>query len=398
MKILVDIRPLMDAQYSGVSEYVYRLLEAIFAIDQKNEYILFCNGLQDAKLPDFKKDNIKIIQTRIPNKVFNYLYLWPFGRPLFDKLVGPSTSLPSTSLGEIGTSEKVDIFFMPHLHLAAISPSVKSFLTVHDISFLVNKPWFSWRKNIWHWFVNVKKLTKRFDKIIAVSENTKRDLISFCHVAEDKIKVIYSGITKSFVKLDLHGPRFNIIRNKYRLHKPFILFLSTIEPRKNVIGLIKAFEILKKDNRHAGLQLVLAGGLGWKSEPIIKTIKSSLVKEDIIMLDYVESADRVVLYNLASVFAYPSFYEGFGFPPLEAMACGTPVVAAANSSLGEIVGDAGILVDPYNSKSIALGLKTILDNPELAQDLSLKGLEQAKKFTWEKAAEEYLAVFESLMK
>lgn len=380
MKILIDIRPLMDAQYSGVSEYVYRLLEAIFAIDQKNEYILFCNGLQDAKLPDFKKDNVKIVQTRIPNKVFNYLYLWPLGRPLFDKLVG----------------ESVDIFFMPHLHLAAYSKNIKSILTVHDLSFLVDRKWFSFRKNIWHWFVNVKKLTKRFDKIVAVSENTKRDLMAICNIAENKIKVIYSGISEKFTKLDIHDPKLNIIKNKYRLHKPFILFLSTIEPRKNIIGLIKAFEILKENNQYPNLQLVLAGGLGWKSEPIIKAIKSSLVQEDIIMLDYVDSADRPVLYNLALAFAYPSFYEGFGFPPLEAMACGTPVVASANSSLGEIVGDAGILVDPYNPESIALGLKTILDNKDLAEELSLRGLAQARKFNWQKAAQSYLELFEEL--
>lgn len=387
MKILVDIRPLMDAQYSGVSEYVYRLLEAIFVIDQKNEYILFCNGLQEARLPDFKKDNVKIVQTHIPNKVFNYLYLWPFGRPLFDKLV----AVPTGRQGE-----KVDIFFMPHLHLAAVSSNIKKVLTVHDLSFLINKKFFSCRKNIWHWFVNIKKLTNHFDKIVAVSENTKRDLMEIIKVPEDKIKVIYSGISKNFTKLDIHDPKLNITKNKYSLYKPFILFLSTIEPRKNIIGLVKAFEILKKNNQYKDLQLVLAGGIGWKAELIIKTIKSSLVKEDIIMLDYVEASDKPYLYSLAKVFVYPSFYEGFGFPPLEAMASGTPVVASANSSLGEIVGDAGILVDPYNPESIALGLKTILDNKDLATELSLRGLAQARKFSWQKTAEDYLNLFDEL--
>jgi glycosyltransferase involved in cell wall biosynthesis len=388
MKILIDIRPLMDEQYSGVSEYVIRLLEALFKIDEHNDYVLFCNGLHQAKLPEFKQANVKIVQTHIPNKIFNYVYLWFFGRPYFDRLVNPSTSL--------GKNEKVDIFFMPHLHFAAISSGVKSILTVHDISFLVNKKFFSWRKNVWHWFVNVKSLVKRFDKIVAVSENTKRDLMAICKVKEEKIKVIYSGILESFTRLDLNDPRVIKIKEKYNLAKPFILFLATIEPRKNIIGLVKAFEILKENNKYSDLQLVIAGGQGWKALPIIKAIKSSLVQEDIIMLDYVGALDRVGLYNLAKVFSFPSFYEGFGFPPLEAMACGTPVVTSANSSLGEIVGDAGILVDPFNPESIALGLKTILDSEDLAKELSLRGVARARKFNWENTAREYLNLFEEL--
>jgi len=383
MKILIDIRPLMDEKYSGVSEYVIRLLSALFEIDKTNQYILFCNALHNVaeRLPKFDQPNVKIVVTHIPNKIFNYVMLWPFGRPYFDKLV----------------KDKVDIFFMPHLHLAAISANVKSVLTIHDLSFLVNKQWFNWRKNIWHWFINVQRLTRRFDKVIAVSYNTKKDLVDLCKIDSTKISVIHSGIDSAFKKIAVADDQLQKVKAKYNLAKPFILFLATIEPRKNIEGLVKAFEILKVKGNYPDLKLVLVGARGWKSEPIIARINSSSFKDDIIELDYVDSADRPYIYNLASVFAYPSFYEGFGFPPLEAMACGVPVVASASSSLLEIVGDAGILVDPYNPAAIATGLETVLSDTVLAASLGIRGQERAKQFSWEKAAGEYLGVFEKLI-
>lgn len=382
MKILVDIRPLMDKKYSGVAEYTWRLLSALLNIDQANQYFLFCNSLHDIsqRLPNFKQPNVKVIITRWPNKIFNYFFLWPFRRPHFDKL----------------TKEKIDIFFMPHLHFVAWSKNVKSFLTIHDLSFLINKQWFSWRKNIWHKCVNVKTLVKRFNKIIAVSESTAQDLIALTKVESTKISIIYSGLDESFKLIDKSDPRLQAVRQKYNLIKPFILFLATIEPRKNVIGLIQAFELLKKKHQFQDLQLVLAGALGWKAKPIIKRLKDSIYKDDIILLNYIPAEVKPCLYNLAQVFAYPSFYEGFGFPPLEAMACGTPVVASANTSLVEIIGQAGILVEPYNPASLALALEQVLTDEQLAKTLITRGLEQVKKFSWEKTAREYLKLFEEM--
>ncbi|MCX6792500.1 MAG: glycosyltransferase family 1 protein [Candidatus Falkowbacteria bacterium] len=384
MKILIDIRPLMDEKYSGVSEYVIRLLSALFEIDKTNQYILFCNALHDVakRLPKFDQPNVKLVVTHIPNKVFNYLYLWPFARPLFDKLV----------------KEKIDIFFMPHLQFAAVSSDVKSVLTIHDLSFLINKHWFSWRKNVWHWFINVKELTHRFDQIVAVSNNTKQDLIDICKIEPSKITVIHSGIDNSFKPIHEADTQLQAVKTKYNLSSPFILFLATLEPRKNIEGLVKAFEILKASGRYQDLKLVLAGARGWKSEPIVERINQSSFKPDIVELDYVDSADRPYIYNLASVFAYPSFYEGFGFPPLEAMACGLPVVASASSSLLEIVGDAGILVDPYNADSIANALDTILSDTSLAANLALRGQERARQFSWNQSAQDYLKLFGEIVK
>ncbi len=379
MTILIDIRPLMDARYSGVSEYIFRLLNALFKIDDKNQYILLYNSFSQVRDPKFNFPNVKIIRKKIPNRILNYPLLWLLRRPRFDKWVG----------------EKVDIFFMPHINYMAVSKNVKTILAVHDISFLIEPRFFSWWKNLWHSFVMVKLLVRRFDKIVVFSEHTKRDLAALCKVNPEHISVIPSGIDQSFKVYDKNDPGIAAVATKYKLTKPFILFLSTLEPRKNVEGLVLAFNQLKE--KHQGdLELVLAGGRGWKSAPIFKLIKESPYKDDIKILDYVPENERAFLYSLAQVFAYPSFYEGFGFPPLEAMACGTPVVVAGVSSLPEVVGNAGILIDPYNPSSIALGLEQVLINNELAQDLREKGLIQAKQFNWENAAERYLRLFATI--
>jgi len=383
MTILVDIRPLTDQHYSGVPEYIFRLLTAMLERDQANKYIFLYNAYSDVskRLPDFSKyKNVTIVRRRFPNKIFNYPLLWFLKRPRFDKLV----------------EEKVDIFFMPHINFASVSSIVKSVVTVHDLSFLINPEFFSWRKNVWHWFINVKKIARRFDNIVAVSERTKQDLVEVCGAAPDKISVIYSGLDENLKPIIKEAQELSAVQEKYKLDKPFILFLSTLEPRKNVEGLVKAFDVLKETGRFPEVELVLAGGRGWRSAPIFKAIESAKFSSDIKVLNYIDTKDRAALYNLAKVFAYPSFYEGFGFPPLEAMACGTPVVAAAASSLPEVLGNAAVLVDAYNPNSIAAGIEAVLSDSALAEDLRSKGFEQVKKYRWEKAAEQYLELFTRL--
>jgi len=387
MTILIDIRPLMDERYSGVAEYTSRLLTALFSIDHENQYILLCNAFSGGRELNFDYQNVRIVTKHIPNRILNYPLLWLLHRPRFDKWVG--RNLPAGR-------QEVDVFFMPHLNYFAVSKKVKTVIAVHDLSFLIHPEFFSAWKNLWHFFIDAKRLVRRFDRVVVFSEHSKRDVYDLCKIDEGKIKIIHSGIDESFKKLTTDSPDRERIKTKYNLQKPFILFLGTIEPRKNVEGLVDAFNFLKKEEKHKNLQLVLAGGRGWKSGPIFKHIKSSPYASDIIFLDYVDEQDRPALYNLAKVFAFPSFYEGFGFPPLEAMACGTPVIAAAASSLPEVVGQAGILVDPYNVTSIALGLDQVLANPELAKSLSQKGLEQAKKFNWLTTARDYLKLFHDL--
>ena len=390
MKIGIDIRTLMDARYSGVSEYTLNLIKEILKLDYHNEYRLFYNSFGDCpNIPEFNAKNVKLVKYNYPNKILNYLFFKFFNYPKIDKELG------------------VDIFFMPHINFIGLSSFAKSLITVHDLSFLRNPEFFSLRKNFWHNMINVSKLLKKFKQIIAISENTKRDIIELCGISPDKIKVIYSGVGeeyKQITNLDLiesktiEAKRLNEVKQKYNLPDNFILYLGTIEPRKNIEGIIKAYNQLRIDNSELeDVKLIIVGGKGWKSKNIYKEWELSEYKDDIKFLDYISSENKVYLYNLASVFIYPSFYEGFGFPPLEAMACGTPVIASYSSSLPEVVGDAGLLINPYNIIDITEALKQILLNKNLRDKLIKKGLKQASRFNWTKTAEEYhLEVFKSL--
>jgi glycosyltransferase involved in cell wall biosynthesis len=382
MIIGIDIRALMDSNPSGVPEYTFNLIKNILKLDQKNEYRLFYNSFRDQDLawPEFKQDNVRLIKNHYPNKILNYLGFKFLNRPKINSLLG-----------------EIDVFFMPHINLMSWpSKKFKSILTIHDLSFLRHTEFFSARKNFWHRMINVQKMVKHFDIIVAVSENTKRDLMELCGVAEEKIKVIYSGTMEQWLTVNGQwsiGEGNDRVREKYKLPEKFILYLGTLEPRKNIEGLIKAYEKLHANNKDLrDYKLVLAGGKGWKSKNIFEAQKKSPYKDDIIFLGYVDRADKNYLYQLASVFVYPSFYEGFGFPPLEAMAAGAPVITGFTSSLSEIVGNAGLMIDPYNITDLVLAMEKVLTNNDLRNNLIQKGLEQARKFDWGSTAGKYLEI------
>jgi len=381
MKIGLDIRTLMEARYSGVSEYSYNLVKEILRLDPVNQYKLFYNSFRDISkhLPSFYLANVELVGKSYPNKIFNYLLQKFLVYPKIDQLL------------------EVNLFFMPHLNFIALSPQSKSVLTVHDLSFLRYSEFFSWRKNFWHYMINVKQLVNNFTRIIAVSANTKNDLIKLLQVNPAKIKVIYSGVGEDYQPIKAGGFELAEVRKKYNLPTRFILYLGTLEPRKNVEGIIRAYSELRVASYELrDYKLVIAGGRGWRSSRIFSEWQESKYKEDIKFLGYVDKQDKVFLYNLATVFIYPSFYEGFGLPPLEAMACGLPVITSYSSSLPEVVGDAAILVDPYNITDIAQALNQVLSNQDLQDSLIIKGLARASQFKWGKSATEYLEVFREL--
>lgn len=378
MKIGIDIRTLMDARYSGVSEYALNLVKEILKLDHDNEYRLFYNCYGECpNIPKFEGGKAEVVKYNYPNKIFNYLLAKIFNQPKIDKKLG------------------VDLFFMPHINFIGLAGGAKSVITIHDLSFLRYPEFFSARKNFWHSMVNVKKLLKKFDTIAAVSENTKRDIVELCGVAESKVKVIYSGVGKEYVRITNNQETITKqVKNKYDLPDKFVLYLGTIEPRKNVDGIIRAYNKLRAASPELrDYKLIIAGAKGWKSEKIYEAWKKSEYMNDIKFLDYIDSEDKVFLYNLAGVFVYPSFYEGFGLPPLEAMACGCPVVASYSASLPEVVGDAGLMVDPYDVNAMAGAIKEILTDASLKNKLVERGLKQAKKFSWEKTAKEYFEIF-----
>ncbi len=377
MKIGIDIRTLMDAQYSGVSEYVYNLVKNLLEQDKDNEYILFYNSFRnvDNRIPKFK-GNYKIVKTRYPNKIFNFLLQKFLKYPKIDKILG------------------VDVFVAPNIGFYALSKECKKILTIHDLSFLRYPEFFSWKRRLWHRVVNVKKQVKQFDKIVAVSENTANDLIDLCGIDEKKVKVIYSGIPDNY-ELQITNYELEKAKDTYSLPEKFILYLGTIEPRKNIRSIIQAYNKLR-DARYEmrDTRLVLAGGKGWKSKNIYSECEKSKYKDDIIFTGYVNNEDKPALYNLAEMFVYPSFYEGFGFPPLESMVCGTPVLTSFSSSLPEIVGDAGIMIDPYNINDLTKAMEELLIDKDLKNSLKEKGFKQSRKFDWKETARKYLEFFD----
>lgn len=368
-----------------MEEYTINLLRNLFSVDKKNTYVLFFNSFKRPKvnLSEFEKyKNVSIKIYRYPNKLLNFLF-WYFGWPKIDKLIG-------------GT----DVIFSPNIIFSAWSKKTKAVFTIHDLSFERCPETFSAKRRLWHMLINPKKLCRSADKIISVSDSTKNDLREIYQISEAKIKTIYSGISESFKIINRNDPKLIEVKNKYNLPYKFILYLGTIEPRKNIIGIIRAYNQFRKIN-HSELnayKLVIAGASGWKQEQIFKEIKNSPFKNDIIFSGFIDDEDKPAIYNLASLFIYPSFLEGFGFPPLEAISCGVPVITSNNSSFPEITGRAGTMIDPDRPDEIFQAMKNILLDKNLRENLIKKGLEQAKKFNWQKTAREFLEVMQNLNK
>jgi glycosyltransferase involved in cell wall biosynthesis len=381
MKIGVDIRVLMDKYYSGISEYTANLLMAILKLDRNDEYKLFYNSYKDisGRLDKWNGQNSKVIGLRYPNKIFNYVLQKVFGYPRLDKVLGG-----------------IDVFWSPHFNFTSLSGSesgLKKVVTVHDLSFLRYPQFFSCRKNFWHKSLGVIKTLRMADKIVAVSENTKNDIIELAGVTADKVRVIYSG--NNVVKREWLEDKNQACLSKFGISGPFLLYVGNIEPRKNISGIIKAYNQLRDElgNEGENISLILAGAPGWKDSQIQADWHASPYKNQIKFLGYVDQTDKEILYSRAAIFVYPSFYEGFGFPPLEAMTYGVPVVCSNVSSLPEIVGAAGLMVNPDKIEEIAMAMKLILADAGLRQRLVASGYERAKLFSWDKAAEEYLELF-----
>ena len=378
MKIGIDIRMLSEGKRTGVEGYTLNLLTHLFKIDRENQYKLFFNAFRG---PSFDIDkafdypNVEIRKTKIPNKLLNLSFVL-FNYPKIGKILD------------------CDIFFAPNIMFYGLSKKQKNIITFHDITFSHFPYFYSLKRRLWHLFVNPKKLAQKNDFIIAVSQATKDDLISIYGIPENKIKVIYSGLDESLVG-DRHAYHLQDTRKKYNLPQDFILSLGSIEPRKNIVGLISAYEKLRNENK-INNKLVIAGEKAWCYEKIFKAWEKSKYKKDILFPGFIEEEDKPCLYNLSELFVYPSFYEGFGFPALEAMACNVPVITSFVSSLPEICSEAALLVDPYNIDDLAEGIYNGLTDKDLREKLMEKGLKRAEEFKWEKCARETLKLFKNI--
>jgi glycosyltransferase involved in cell wall biosynthesis len=375
LKIGIDYTAALK-QSGGIGRYTWGLITTLAQLDRHNRYTLLAPtdapraGLQ--AFQDFPNFNHKIypLSERWLTIAWHRLYLpvpveW-FGGPL-DLFHSPNFILPPTR-------------------------QAKTLLTVHDLSFIRHPQGAVASLRQWLNQVVPRSLA-RADHIVADSESTKRDLIEIFHLKPAGITVVGAGVEDRFQPIT-DPATLAAVRQRYHLPDSFILGLGTLEPRKNFTGLIAAFTQSPVRETH---HLVIAGGKGWLYADIFAAAQTSSVADRIHFIGFVADEDLPALYSLADIFAYPSHYEGFGIPIIEAMACGTAVVCANNSCLPEVAGDSALQVTATDTFALAEALAQMANNPELRAHAIQAGFRQAQKFTWRAAAERLLAVYQRFL-
>lgn len=277
-------------------------------------------------------------------------------------------------------------------HLLPKITLARSVFTLHDVAYLLF-PQYHLLQNRIYLSMMMPRFLARADAVICVSENTRRDALRFYPLNPNKIHVIPEGVEPHF-QPDLSEEQRAAVRTKYRLPERFILYVGTIEPRKNLSTLLEAYAALRF--QHPNLGLVVAGGKGWLYESFFERLRVLGLESVVTLTGYVPEADLPALINCAEVFAYPSVFEGFGLPPLEAMACGVPVVCSNASSLPEVMGEAGVLLPPTETSAWKEALERLLADATLRADLRARGLRRAQQFTWDNAARRTLAVYQTV--
>ena len=382
MRIGVDYTSAVR-QGAGIGRLTRCIFQALAEIDHENEYRLFAamGRGQPSNFPTFQPSNLSNFRLKtIPLSDRELNVVWHRLRlPLPVELItGP-----------------VDVFHSPDFTLPPVWRA-RAVLTVHDLSFLRVPECFTGALRRYLERV-VPRSVRRADHVIADSHSTKRDLVELLGTPAGKVTVIHSGVEPRFRPI-IDRAALGPVRQRYDLPERFIISVGTLQPRKNFATLVEAFARLKSETGNwkpgaRSLKLVIAGGRGWLYEEIFARVEALGLQGDVLFPGFVADEDLPALYNLAEAFVLPSLYEGFGLPPLEAMACGTPVVTSNVSSLPEVVGDAGLMVEPADVESLAVAIERVLEDGGLRREMVQRGLARAKEFTWERAARRLLGIY-----
>lgn len=365
MHIGIDAR-ILGYRRAGIGKYTQRLIEQLAPLDKTDQFTIL-HSRHDSS-------------TLVRQANFHRRTLLTPSHHRFEQWLLP---LETAFLG-------LDLLHSPDF-IPPFYRNYKSIITVHDLAFL-HFPHFVTADSAHH-YGQIDQAVRRTDHIIAVSESTKADLVNLLGVAERKITVIHEAADPIFHPLNDRAA-IDAVRQKYGLaNKPYIFFLSTIEPRKNLATLLRAFRRLLDDYRSINVTLAIAGEKGWLFERVYELYHELKLENDAMFLEHVPLDDLPALFNGALIHVHPSFYEGFGLTPLEAMACGTPTIVSDVSSLPEVVGDAGLLVSPDNEEEWTEAMYRLINDSALRQILSEKGLRRAAQFSWEKAARQHLEVY-----
>ncbi|HVU69004.1 MAG TPA: glycosyltransferase family 1 protein [Ktedonobacteraceae bacterium] len=366
-------------QEAGIGNYVRSLFDAMLALDTENSYTLLTSGRPTREHPFPDAPNVHGRMLRIPDRYLNVLwYRW-------------RAPLPANLF-----TGKIDIYHGPDFVLPPLSSRIRKVVTIHDLAFLEHPEYAvpslaAYLKKV------VPEAVATADVVAAVSHDSARTLVEHFQTPREKITIIPNGLRPHFKRIT-DPVLLGATTHKFALKHPLILGVGTLEPRKNHLGLIKAFHQAQnnRDKKNRPAMLALAGGQGWLYEETRQLVADLKLEKKVRFLGRVSDLELAILYNLADVFAFPSFFEGFGVPPLEAMACGAPVITSNTSSLPEVVGEAALTVDPHNIDELAQAITRLLGDEKLREELRQKGFERAQIYTWPKAAQKMLDVYQSL--
>jgi glycosyltransferase involved in cell wall biosynthesis len=373
IKVLFESQPLIGEK-TGIGRYVDKLTSSI---DQQSDVELFFWYNQLINNSKINTDQIKTINNRYPYKVI--------------RRIGKQLKFFHEVPVDVGL--KFDIFHAGNF-ITYNTSKAKNIITIHDLAFL-KYPDVTDDKTYKHHTTWLPYSIERADHIIAVSNQTKDDIISFYKVPEDKISITYLATDCSINQSNLKD--FNIIKDRYQLPNQYLLYVGTLEPRKNIPYMLEAYSIAKRKYQIPH-KLVIVGKKGWKYESIFQTIERNKLENDIIFTGFVKDEDLPVIYSGARVFLFPSIYEGFGLPVLEAMKCGLPVITTNISSLPEVAGDAGILIPLDDVSYFADQIFELVNDDEKWKHYSQLSLNRASQFSWDRTALETIDVYKKVLK
>jgi len=367
-KILVDSISLLSP-LTGIGRYTYEVSKRLKTVSDFN--IDFYYGyfskklLQPSKNSDIKKLKLIIVKNQLIKKISRKVLF------IISKLLSPT----------------YDLYWQPNFIPSNSIKAKKVVTSVHDFSFILHSD-FHPKERIDYFEKNFFQNIYKSDIIITGSEYSKKEILERLNFSEEKVRVVYHGIRHDIFK------EYQDIKLDFKIPRKFILSVGSIEPRKNLLGLLKAYNLLK-EKLTIEYKLVLVGFKGWENSELMGLIDKN--KESIHYLGYITDEELAKVYNLASCFVFPSFYEGFGLPPLEAMACGTPVVTSNLTSMPEVCGDAVVYCNPYEVNDIKEKIELVLEDADLQEQMIKKGLKRSKEFSWEKSSNQHVKIFKDIL-
>jgi glycosyltransferase involved in cell wall biosynthesis len=367
MRVAIDARKLHDF---GIGTYIRNLLRHLARIDRDSEYVLLCQET-DAGVAGQVGPNFRAVLEPSPNYSLREQIHVPW----------------------VLHRERPDVFHAPHYVLPPLTrcPAV---VTIHDCIHLMFPQYLPSRAAYVYARASMWSAARQAHRILTVSEASKRDIIHFFSVPPEKVVVVYNAIEERFAATPSEEA-IERVRERYQLNHRFVLYVGNIKPHKNLVRLIEAFAVLRTRGFDE-LKLLIIGDEISRLPALRRAVHSHKLHKHVRFLGYLEDETLAILYRLASVFVFPSLYEGFGLPPIEAMASGTPVVTSNVSSMPEVAGDAAVLVDPYNVESIVEGIARVLRDPALAAELRRKGIARARDFSWARSVARTREVYEQV--